>query len=113
MRKINLENYTVKLKVPDKMNSGLEIEAEFPYNVKDSLVNVLFVRELGLNGVELVKANMLAQKILACEANEILLEETEWQRLQTAINTAQGFGRPDIEFVRRINEAEVVEVKSK
>lgn len=113
MRKLNLKDYTVKVKVPDRMNPGQEIEAEFPYNMKDSLVNVLFVRELGLNGVELVKANMLAQKILSCEGEDVLIEEAEWQRLQNAVNVFRGFGKTDVEFVTRINEAEVVEVESK
>ena len=113
MRKINLENYTVKMKIPDKMNLGQEIEVEFPFNMKDSVINVLFIPQLHLNGVELLKANVLAQKILACEGDELLLEDAEWTRLSTAINTAQGFGRMEIEFCRRIIEAEAVEVEPK
>ena len=113
MRKINLKNYTVTMKVPDRLNPGLEIEAEFPFKMKDSLVNVLFVPQLQLNGVELLKANVLGQKILACEGDEILLEDAEWLRLSAAINAAQGFGRMEVEFITRINEAEVVEVEPK
>ena len=113
MRKLNLKNYTVKMKIPDKMNPGQEIEAEFPFNMKDSLINVLFIPELRLNGVELLKANVLGQKILAFEGDEILLEEAEWLRLSAAISAAQGFGRMEVEFCQRITEAEEVEVEPK
>lgn len=113
MRKLNLTNYTVKMKVPDRMNPGNEIEAEFPFDMRDSLVNILFIPQLRLNSVEVLKANVLGQKILACEGDEILLEDAEWLRLKTAIEAAQGFGRMEVEFVTRINEAEVVDVEPK
>jgi len=110
MRKINLKDYTVTMKVPDRLNPGQEIEAEYPFHMKDSVINVLFIPQLRLNGVELLKANVLGQKILACESDEILLEDAEWQRLSTAVGAAQGFGRMEVEFVTRISQAEVVEV---
>lgn len=113
MRKLNLKDYTVKTKVPDRMNPGQEVEAEFPFHMKDSTINVLFLPQLRLNGVELLKANVLGQKILACEGDEILLEDAEWQRLSAALDKAQGFGKLEVEFVTRILEAEVVEVKPK
>ena len=113
MRKISLEDYTFKMKVPDRMNLGQEIEAELPYHFRDQLIGLLFIRELGLNGIELVKANMLAEKILTCEGQELLLEDAEWQRLKTASDVFKGFGKSDVEFVVRINEAEVVEVETK
>ena len=111
MRKLNLKDYTVKDKVPDRLNLGQEIDIEVLYRVKDSVINLLFTRELGLNGAELVRANMLAQKIEACE-NEALLEEAEWQRLTMAVETFKGFGKHDVELVTRINGAEEVEVKA-
>lgn len=113
MRKLNLKDYTVNMKVPDRKNPGQEIEAEFPFNMKDSVINVLFIPQLRLNSVGLVKANVLSQKILACEGDEILLEDAEWQQLSAAIQAAQGFGKMEVEFVIRINEAEVVEVEQK
>ena len=113
MRKLNLKDYTVKVRVPDQMKLGQTIDAEFPFNMKDNLVGILFIPQLQLNSVELLKANVLGQKILACEGDEILLEDAEWLRLSAAINTAQGFGRMEIEFVTRINEAKVVEVETK
>ena len=110
MRKLNLKDYTVKVRVPDKMKPGQEIDAEYPYRFKDSMLTLLFNKELQLNGAELVKQNVLAMKLEQCN-DEILLEEDEYQRIKKAVDTFKGFGRNDVELVERINEAEVVEVK--
>ena len=113
MRKLNLKDYTVKVKYPDKMNPGKEIEAELPYKFKDSILNLMFNRDLQLNGAELVKQNLLAIKLEQCTDDFILLETEEYQRLKKAIDTFKGFKRQDIELVTRINEAEAVEVEPK
>ena len=113
MRKLNLRDYTVKVKVPDKMNPGQEIDAEFPYRFKDSVLNLLFTKELQLSGAELVKQNVLAMKLEQCKEDSILLEEDEYQRIKKAVEVFKGFGRNDVELVTRINEAEVVEVEPK
>ena len=111
MRKLNLKDYTVKMKVPDNMNPGQEIEVELPYHFKDSVLNLMFIRELQLSGAELVKQNVLAIKIETCKDDEILLEEEEYQRIKKAVDVFKGFNRNDVELVTRINEAEVVEIK--
>jgi len=111
MRKLNLKDYTVKVKSPDQMNPGQVIEADFPYKFKDSVLNLLFTRELQLSGAELVKQNVLAMKLEQCKDDEILLENEEYVRIKQAIDAFKGFGRNDVELVTRINEAEVVEVK--
>lgn len=113
MRKLNLKNYTVKAKIPDQANPGGMIDAEFPYDFKTSILNLLFIPDLQLSGAELVRQNMLAVKLENCTENEIDLEDEEYQRLKKAIDTFKGFGRNDVELVARINEAEVVEVESK
>jgi len=113
MRKLNLTDYTVKMKVPDNMNPGQQIEAKFPYHVKDSILNLMFIRELQLNGAELVKQNVLAMKIEQCKSEDILLEDEEWQRLKKAVDVFKGFNRNDVELVTRINDAGVVEVEPK
>ena len=113
MRKLNLQNYTVKVKVPDQKNPGQLMDAEFPYSVKDSILNLMFIPDLQLNGAELVKQNVLAVKLEQCKEDEILLEDEEYNRIKRAIDIFKGFGRNDVELVTRINEAEVVEVKPK
>jgi len=95
------------------MNPGQEIVTEFPYRVKDSILNLMFIRELQLSGAELVKQNVLAMKLETCKDNEILLEDEEYNRIKKAIDTFKGFDRNAVELVNRINEAEVVEVEAK
>jgi len=113
MRRINLKDYIIKIRTPDKMNLGQEIDAEFPYRIKDSILNLMFTRDLQLTGAELVKQNVLAMKLETCKDDEILLEEDEYQRIKKAIDVFKGFGRHDVELVTRITEAEVVEVEAK
>ena len=109
MRKINLKDYTVPRKSPDKLVPGKVIEAQLPYLVKDSILNLMFIRELQLSGAELVKQNVLAMKIEQCKDDEILLEDEEYARIKKAIDAFKGFNRDDVELVTRINEAEVGE----
>jgi len=113
MRKLNMANYMVKIKVPDQMNPGQMIEGEYPYHVKDSILNLLFIQDLQLTGAELVKQNVLAMKLESCKEDEILLEDEEWARIKKAVDTFRGFDRNAVELVERINEAEVVEVEPK
>jgi len=108
-----MADYTVTFKTPDKMIPGKMIESEFPYHVKDSILNLLFIQDLQLTGAELVKQNMLAMKLESCKEDEILLEDEEWSRIKKAVDTFKGFSRNEVELVERINNAEVVEVETK
>ena len=111
MRKINLADYTVKVKVTDKSNPIEKIDAEYPYRVKDSILNLMFIPQLQLSGAELVKQNMLAIKLENCTEGEIIIEDEEYQRIKKAFDTFKGFRRMDVELVERINNAEKVDVK--
>lgn len=111
MRKLDLTDYMVKTKAPDRGNPGRLLDIEMPYHVKDSILNVMFIRDLQLSGAELVKQNVLAMKLEQCKDDEILLEEEEYQRIKKAFDTYRGWTRPDVELVTRILEAEVVELK--
>ena len=104
MRKINLTNYNIQVDIPEP---GI-----VPYNVKNSIINILFHPDLNLNGVELLSINKLANKVEEAE-KEILLEEVDYLKIKTAVETITGYNRNDIEFVRRILEAEEIEVVEK
>lgn len=112
MRKLNLKSYTIKMRVPDKLVPGNMIDVEFPYEFKDSILNLMFIPQLQLSGAELVKQNVLAMKLETCKDDEILLEEDEYLRIKKAIDTFKGFGRNDVELVTRINQAAEVEVEA-
>ena len=113
MRKLNLKNYTVRFRVPDKMNPGHEIEAEYPYHVKTTILNLMFNSALQLSNAEVVRQYILATKLEQCKDDEILLEEEEYERIKTAFETFKGYSKADVELVTRIDEAEVVEVEEK
>ena len=111
MRRLNLKDYTVTGRV--RGGDGNLVNITAPYHFKDSILNLLFQRELQLSGAELVKQNVLAMKLENCKDDEILLEEDEYQRIKKALDTFKGFGRNDIELVTRVTEAAVVEVEPK
>ena len=113
MRKLKISNYIVKIRVPDKMNPGQIIEGEYPYLAKDTILNLLFNPDLKLSGAEVVKQNILAVKIESCTDDEIMLEDEEYLRIKKAFDVFRGFNRNDTEMVKRIEEAEVVEVEEK
>lgn len=107
MRQINLSDYSVRLR--DEKGEYKDV----PYDVKDVMIEILLSRSLGLSGAEILKRDGLAHKIMDCTDGMVLLEEDEWDKFVTAINTVKGLGRDDVELVRRILEAEKIEVEPK
>lgn len=113
MRKLNITEYMVTIRAPDKMNPGKVIEGEWPYQTKETILNLLFNKELRLSNADVVRANALALKLEACKDDEILLEDEEFVRIKKAFDVFKGFNRNDVELIRRIDEAETVEVEAK
>ena len=109
MRKIQLENYMVKVPLEDGTFKPK------PYNVKESLVNCFLHPALKLTGRELLLRNKLATRIEEAEIVEgnghILVEEADYGKLRQAFETIEGFTKSDMELVRRVLEAEEIEVK--
>ena len=105
MRKLNLKDYQITGKA--KSAEGKIIDVTGPYKVKDSILNLMFSRDLQLSGAELVKQNVLATKIETCKDDFILLEDEEYERIKRAFDTFKGFGRNDVELVTRIQEAQI------
>lgn len=106
MRKINTTTYKVTVRI------GNTETREVDYGVKDSIIEMLFGQGLKLTAVELLKQNKLAGKV-AEAGDELLLEEEEYTRVKSALEVLAGLGKNDIEFVKRILEAETVEVAEK
>lgn len=113
MRKLKIADYTVTVRVPDKMVPGKMIDVEYPFCVKDSILNLLFNPDLKLSGADTVKQNVLAMKLEACQDEEIVLEDEEYGRIKRAFDVFRGFNRNDVELIKRIEEAEEVEVEAK
>ena len=72
-----------------------------PYPIKDALVNVLF-GQAGLRAREVLRRDDIARKILAADDQTLLLEDAEYDQLKAAFEANEGFGRYDVELVRRV-----------
>lgn len=104
MRKIELQNYLVKL-----TRENGEVESK-PYNVKESIISCFLHPALKLTGRELLLRGKLTKQIE--EANgSILIEEENYRKLKQAFERIEGFTRNDMELVRRVLEAEEIEVE--
>jgi hypothetical protein len=91
MRKINLVPYSV---------------GSNPYDVRGSIINLLFAH--GLGPEDLIAHNDLAMKIESAE-DSILVDENEYSRIKFCLESfPQGFNRNDLEFVTRIIDAEEI-----
>jgi hypothetical protein len=99
MRKFDVTEYTVT------MDNGQTL----PYRVKDSAVTILFNPDRKLNAVDLLRTNRLAERIMAANGS-VLLEEAEYGELKSACETLRGYGKEDVEFVRRVLDAPQVNV---
>jgi len=111
MRKIELQNYMVNSPMPD----GSSVPQ--PYKVKESMVSCLLHPALKLTGRELLLRGKLATRIEEAEIIKgngfILVEETDYKKLRQAFETIEGFAKNDMELVRRVLEAEEIEVEEK
>ena len=103
MKKIDVRDYLVAVLA----ENGTTIE--IPYNVKESLVGCLFHPELKLGGREIIERDVVAKKIESA-VDYVLLEAAEYQKLLHAFETVKGFGKAEVELVKRVFNAENVEV---
>ena len=104
MKKINTQDYFINVQ------GGDGTIMEIPYNVKESLIGCLFHPELKLGGREIIERDLIAKKIDSAEEH-ILLENAEYQKLLHAFETVKGFGKSEVELVKRVFNAEDIIVK--
>ena len=106
MRKLELKHYEVTFR-----NVQGELET-IPYDFKDAIINLMFHPDLRLSRTEALKTDILAEKIM--ETNEeILLEEEEYNRIFHAVDSFKGFGKNEVELVKRVLECPKIDVKEK
>lgn len=105
MRQILLTTYPVTVKQKDGR------EMTIPYHVRESMIAILFQPTLKLQAPQLLRQEALADKIKKA-GDSILVEEEEYERLLTAINSIEGLTQVEIEFVHRIVDAKKVEVST-
>lgn len=106
MRRINLEDYMETIRDEESRE-----DVEVPYPVKNSMIELLLSRDLGLSAREALDREDLARRIRDNSDGTILLEEGEHAKLVAAVDTIKGWSRTDIEFLHRIIDAPVVPVE--
>ena len=99
MRKLDLTDYQVTRTVMG--GDGHPIDITGPFQVKTSIINILFMPALKLMGAALIKQNILAMKIEQAE-NDVMLEDEEYDRVVAAVNAYPAGSRADVELVDRI-----------
>lgn len=102
MKKVDVTEYFITVPMDG-------INKELPYNVKESLVAALFHPELKLGAREVITRDKIATKIEEA-TDHVLLEDAEYQKLESAFETVKGFGKSEVELIKRVFEAEDVEV---
>ena len=104
MRKLDIKNYTVK----GRNKEGEIIDA--PYDVKASIISILFHPDLRLEAQETLDRDDLANKIKSWKDGDLLLEDAEYEKVKGALLVVRGFTKNDVEFIRRILKAETAKV---
>jgi hypothetical protein len=94
MRKLSLESYQF----------GSEI-----YDVKQSIINILFLPQLKLNMKQVIENDRISRKIEVAK-EIVLLEEAEYQVIREIIETFEGYGRQDVVFINRILNVPEIQV---
>lgn len=120
MRSLDLTRYKLEIS-PDghqepvkcpKCGTEVGKPAEPPdYDIKGSIVEIMFAREQQLTAIETLERDSLAHKIKDWPDNTLLLEEAEYLKVKQSLEALRGFGRNDVEFIRRIMQAPEVPVK--
>ncbi len=103
MRRLDLTNYTV-------MVPGPEGPVPEPFQVRESIVNVLFAQER-LDAAELLRRDRLGERILGQPGDSLLIEEADFQKIKASFEGFKGFRRIDVELVKRVLEAPEVQVE--
>ncbi len=112
MRQIDLTNYTVEVQVQLEGQKIPNVE-KFAYDVRGSLIEMLFSPDLGLRARGLLDQEDLARKIRDCPNHTLLLEEEDYKKVLKAIETVSGLGQNDLELIHRVVDAKQVEVEAK
>jgi hypothetical protein len=100
MRELNIKTYNVKVKIND---NGEVKDKELPYDVKGSLIEILFAKDNQQLPVrEAMARDKICKRIEDCESDTILLEDAEWEKLKSSAEKLSFVGRNDVELVSRI-----------
>jgi len=100
--KIDLTNYKIVIG-----------EDEVGFNVRTSLVAALFHPGLELTALTTRRNDKIAVKVEECKDDHLILNDEDYGIILNAVDTFTGYDRNAVEFIRRVQEAEEIEVEVK
>ena len=106
-RKIVISSYEIEVAGSDGNLKKL------PYDVKTSMSDLILAPQLKLNGTALMRNWKIAEKILNCKDEYVLLTQEEYLILKNSTEEIDVFSKNDVQLIMRINDAEQVEVDEK
>lgn len=101
-KKIDLSRY----------ETALRDESAIPamYDVRATLLNLLFHPDLNLSAVDTLSRQKLGHSIRHDESDVLLVSPEDHAKIQAAVEAWKGYSERDIEFLRRVIEAPEVDV---
>lgn len=109
MRSLLLTNYPITIKRPDPKNPGAIVNTTADYDVRESLVAILFAD--GCTGREVLKRDAIATKIETEPTDTVLLEDAEFAVIEKAFAAWTRFSRNESELIKRIDNAPTVNLR--
>lgn len=116
MKEIDLKPYPIpeiRIADVDPVTGKSEIKVIKEYDVRESLVAILFSRDLQLTAKLLLEREPVARKILDKSISSVILETAEYALIKQAVETIKGYTRNDLDMVRRVLEAPDIAVEKK
>ncbi len=113
MAKTNVQGWKINLK-PYKHDSyilknGQDVKVVKDFDVVESLAGLVFNQDLKLDTEGMFRAKAIADKIRAA-GDTVILDEKEMEHVNEAYKTLKGLPEHFIEFLKRIRDAEKVEL---
>jgi hypothetical protein len=108
-KKIDLKNYFVKNNDPLGTTESKEVE----YNVKEAMVNIITSPQQKHKGFRQLYYDDIAREILNAKEDFIILDQSKYDEVYKCFDDIIGYSRNDAELLRRIKDAETVELEEK
>ena len=108
MIKLIVKDYEV-----DKIREDTRKVVRIPYSVKQSIVGILYSPDLRLTMREAINRKPLADSIENCQEDFIYITQEDYTKIKDSFDKTQGFGKDDVELLKRIDKAEEIDVDIK
>lgn len=86
---------------------------KMPYDVRTSMGDLILAPQLKLNGTALMRNWKIAEKIMNCKEEYILLTQEEYLILKNSTEEIDVFSKNDVQLIQRIQNAEEIDVDEK